>query len=77
MDAVRSDEDGRLVDTLLVGAIIEARSCERFAAHGLDPRQRLASSIITAQVRGSALSGLSLSREFAARLMSSNDLSIS
>ena len=31
-DAVRSDEDGRLVDTLLVGAIVEARSCERFAA---------------------------------------------
>jgi tRNA 2-(methylsulfanyl)-N6-isopentenyladenosine37 hydroxylase len=30
--AVRSHEPGRLVDTLLVGAIIEARSCERFAA---------------------------------------------
>ena len=29
---VRSSEPGRLVDTLLVGAIIEARSCERFAA---------------------------------------------
>lgn len=29
---VRSTEPGRLVDTLLVGAIIEARSCERFAA---------------------------------------------
>ncbi len=29
---VRSAEPGRLVDTLLVGAIIEARSCERFAA---------------------------------------------
>lgn len=28
---VRSAEPGRLVDTLLVGAIIEARSCERFA----------------------------------------------
>jgi tRNA-(ms[2]io[6]A)-hydroxylase len=28
---VRTDEPGRLVDTLLVGAIIEARSCERFA----------------------------------------------
>jgi tRNA-(ms[2]io[6]A)-hydroxylase len=28
---VRSQEPGRLVDTLLVGAIIEARSCERFA----------------------------------------------
>jgi tRNA-(ms[2]io[6]A)-hydroxylase len=31
-DEVRSSEPGRLVDTLLVGAIIEARSCERFAA---------------------------------------------
>lgn len=29
---VRTHEPGRLVDTLLVGAIIEARSCERFAA---------------------------------------------
>ena len=30
-EAMRVDEPGRLVDTLLVGAIIEARSCERFA----------------------------------------------
>jgi len=29
--AVRSAEPQRLVDTLLVGAVIEARSCERFA----------------------------------------------
>jgi len=29
---VRNTEPGRLVDTLLIGAIIEARSCERFAA---------------------------------------------
>ena len=28
---VRTAEPGRLVDTLIVGAIIEARSCERFA----------------------------------------------
>ena len=28
----RSHEPARLVDTLLIGAIIEARSCERFAA---------------------------------------------
>jgi tRNA-(ms[2]io[6]A)-hydroxylase len=27
----RSEEPGRLVDSLLIGAIIEARSCERFA----------------------------------------------
>lgn len=29
--AVRKDEPGRLVDRLVVGAFIEARSCERFA----------------------------------------------
>jgi tRNA-(ms[2]io[6]A)-hydroxylase len=31
-DCVRSQEPHKLVDTLLVGALIEARSCERFAA---------------------------------------------
>lgn len=31
-DQVRKQEPARLLDTLLVGAIIEARSCERFAA---------------------------------------------
>ncbi|MFV8571279.1 tRNA-(ms[2]io[6]A)-hydroxylase [Marinobacter sp. SBS5] len=31
-DLVRKDDPGRLVDVLIVGAIIEARSCERFAA---------------------------------------------
>ena len=31
-DEVRPTEPDRLVDTLLVGAVIEARSCERFAA---------------------------------------------
>ncbi|AMQ91087.1 tRNA-(ms[2]io[6]A)-hydroxylase [Marinobacter sp. LQ44] len=31
-EAVRADDPGRLVDVLIVGAIIEARSCERFAA---------------------------------------------
>ena len=30
-DAVRADEPYKLLDLLLVGAIIEARSCERFA----------------------------------------------
>jgi|SRR5690554_4288495 len=29
---VRTDDPGRLIDVLIVGAIIEARSCERFAA---------------------------------------------
>jgi tRNA-(ms[2]io[6]A)-hydroxylase len=28
---VRKDDPGRLVDVLIVGAFIEARSCERFA----------------------------------------------
>lgn len=31
-DAVRKDEPQRLLDLLFVGALIEARSCERFAA---------------------------------------------
>lgn len=31
-DAVRNNEPDRLLDLLLVGAVIEARSCERFAA---------------------------------------------
>ena len=31
-DCIRSREPDRLLDSLLVGAIIEARSCERFAA---------------------------------------------
>ena len=36
---VRKQEPGRLVDTLIVGALIEARSCERFArlAPSLNP----------------------------------------
>jgi tRNA 2-(methylsulfanyl)-N6-isopentenyladenosine37 hydroxylase len=38
-EVVRKEEPGRLVDRLLVGAFIEARSCERFAllAPRLDP----------------------------------------
>ena len=30
-ESVRTDEAGRLVDMLIIGAIVEARSCERFA----------------------------------------------
>ncbi|MGB0468811.1 MAG: tRNA-(ms[2]io[6]A)-hydroxylase [Pontibacterium sp.] len=30
-EQVRTSEPGRLVDTLIIGALIEARSCERFA----------------------------------------------
>ena len=39
VEAVRASEPGRLVDRLVVGAFIEARSCERFAllAPRLDP----------------------------------------
>lgn len=33
-DLARNKDPGRLVDTLLIGALIEARSCERFAALG-------------------------------------------
>ena len=33
-DLVRDDEPGKLLDLLLVAALIEARSCERFAALG-------------------------------------------
>jgi tRNA-(ms[2]io[6]A)-hydroxylase len=29
---MRNEEPGRLVDVLIIGALIEARSCERFAA---------------------------------------------
>lgn len=32
MKSVRKSEPGKLVDTLILGAVIEARSCERFAA---------------------------------------------
>ncbi|MGE0622518.1 MAG: tRNA-(ms[2]io[6]A)-hydroxylase [Pseudomonadales bacterium] len=32
-DLIRTSEPGRLIDTLLMGAVVEARSCERF--HGL------------------------------------------
>ncbi|MGM0634295.1 MAG: tRNA-(ms[2]io[6]A)-hydroxylase [Pseudomonadota bacterium] len=35
-EGMRSDRDGALIDTLLIGAIVEARSCERFAS--LAPR---------------------------------------
>ena len=78
-DTVRSDEDGRLVDMLIVGAVVEARSCERFAA--LWPRlpTGLASSInhCSGQRVGTIrIISLSLASSPTNR-MSSNDLSIS
>lgn len=40
---IRTTEPGRLIDTLVVGAFIEARSCERFAA--LAPRLEASASL--------------------------------
>ena len=40
-DAVRPEEPARLLDMLLTGALIEARSCERFAALAPNLPQRL------------------------------------
>lgn len=50
----RPDEPGRLIDSLLIGAIIEARSCERFAV--LVPRlsgelQRFYAGLLTSEAR--------------------------
>lgn len=42
-ECVRTSEPGRRMDTLLVGAIIEARSCERFAALAPELDEELAS----------------------------------
>lgn len=65
--AVRSNEAGRLVDTLIVGAVVEARSCERFAA--LWPRLptglgRFYKSLLRSEGRHYQ-DYLSLAREFA------------
>ncbi|GAA0684294.1 tRNA isopentenyl-2-thiomethyl-A-37 hydroxylase MiaE [Marinobacterium maritimum] len=39
---VRTSEPGRLIDVLIIGAFIEARSCERFAALAPDLDEELA-----------------------------------
>ncbi len=39
---VRTSEPGRLIDVLIIGAFIEARSCERFAALASDLDEELA-----------------------------------
>jgi tRNA 2-(methylsulfanyl)-N6-isopentenyladenosine37 hydroxylase len=52
--AVRKQEPGRLVDRLVVGAFIEARSCERFAllAPRLDPELgRFYSGLLASEAR--------------------------
>ncbi|WP_049721680.1 tRNA-(ms[2]io[6]A)-hydroxylase [Gilvimarinus polysaccharolyticus] len=51
---VRTHEPARLVDTLIVGAIIEARSCERFAKlapHLDDELQRFYLSLLKSEAR--------------------------
>lgn len=51
---IRTHEPGRYVDTLIVGAIIEARSCERFAklAPHLDPElQQFYESLLKSEAR--------------------------
>ena len=51
---VRKTDPGKLVDTLIVGAIIEARSCERFAClapHLDDELQRFYESLLKSEAR--------------------------
>lgn len=51
---VRTHEPGRLIDTLIVGAIIEARSCERFAKlapHLDDELQKFYLSLLKSEAR--------------------------
>lgn len=52
--AVRTHEPARIVDTLIVGAIIEARSCERFeklAPHLDDELQKFYLSLLKSEAR--------------------------
>ena len=53
-ESVSTNEDDRLVDLLIVGAIVEARSCERFAAlwpHLPTPLGRYYKSLLRAEGR--------------------------
>lgn len=53
-EQVRSNEPGRLVDTLICGAIIEARSCERFACiapHLDDELKKFYQSLLKSEAR--------------------------
>jgi len=53
-DQVRGAEPGRLIDTLICGAIIEARSCERFARvapHLDDELQKFYLSLLKSEAR--------------------------
>lgn len=51
---IRQDVTGRLVDTLVVGALVEARSCERFAAlypHLPEPLSRFYRGLLRSEGR--------------------------
>ena len=51
---IRTSEPGRLIDTLIVGAIVEARSCERFAGLATArrwPTRRLLSAAVRSEAR--------------------------
>ena len=53
-DAVRDHEPARLIDLLLVGALIEARSCERFARlapHLPEPLSRFYNGLLASEAR--------------------------
>jgi len=53
-DQMRHDEPERRLDTLLIGAIIEARSCERFAVlgpHLPEPLKRFYAGLLASEAR--------------------------
>jgi len=53
-DSVRPEEPHRLLDLLLIGALIEARSCERFAAlapHLPEPIGRFYAGLLASEAR--------------------------
>lgn len=53
-ELVRGSEPGKLIDTLIVGAVIEARSCERFAKlapHLDDELQKFYLSLLKSEAR--------------------------
>ena len=64
---IRTSEPGRLVDTLLVGAVVEARSCERFAGLATRFEGRLAAfyeRLLESEARHAGVY-LSLARRYA------------
>ncbi len=64
---IRTSEPGRLIDTLIVGAVVEARSCERFAGLAARVEGRLADfyrRLLEAEARHAGLY-LDLARQYA------------